>query len=138
MSYADRYSQMIKNEADDFSIFYQIVILPKTIIAYLGLIGLVLYVYSRVFSDFRKDVSFWFAAVIPTLYIVGGVSEYVFAVLLPTPMVRTLVTLTIGYCLLSYAFFPLIVLTARLTLVGAERVWNALRDANRLPRSCAD
>ena len=133
MSYGEWYSQMIKNEADDFSVLYQIAILPKTIVAYYALIAGVLFAYARVFADFRRDPSFWFAAAIPVLYIIAGITEYVFAVLVPTPIIRPLVTLTIGYRLLSFAFFPLVVLVARLTLVGTETLWRALRAADRFP-----
>ena len=133
MSYANWYSQMIKNEADDFSVLYQIAILPKTIAAYYLIIGSVLYAYAKVFADFRRDVSFWFAATVALLYVVAGIAEYVFAVLAPTPIARLLVSLTVGYRLLSFAFFPLIVLVTRLALVGFDALWRSMFESQRMP-----
>jgi hypothetical protein len=130
MSYGNWYSQMIKNEADDFSVLYQIAVLPKTIAAYYLIIGSVLYAYAKVFADFRRDVSFWFAAGVALLYAVAGLVEYAFAVLVPTPIARLLVSLTVGYRLLSFAFFPLIVLVSRLALVGLDALWHPRRGSS--------
>lgn len=131
MTYESWYSQMIKDEADDFSVLYQFLVLPKTIFYFLALIGAVLFVYARVFTQYRRDISFWFAAAIPTLFVISGFMEYLFGVLSPGPLLHPLISLTVGYRLLSFVFFPMIVLCSRLAMVAADRGWSALRKRYR-------
>lgn len=131
MSYGDWYGEMIKDEADDFSVLYQILFLPETVGYYFLLIGSCLIVYSRVFADYHRHISFWFAGAIPALFLVAALAEYVFGVLFTTPIVHPLVTLTVGYRLFSFAFFPLIVMVSRVAMVTAVQAWTALHKHER-------
>jgi len=114
VSYADWYSSMIKDEADDFSFLFQLLYRSKAVAVITALTGIMLLLYARVFADFRRHLSFWCAAAVPVVFFAGALLEYLFAVLVPTPAIHLLVTLTPGYRLLSFAFFPLLVLGARL------------------------
>jgi hypothetical protein len=122
VTYADWYSSMIKDEADDFSFLFQLLYRSKAVAVITALIGITLVLYARVFPDFRRHLSFWCAAAVPVLFFGGALLEYLFAVLVPTPAIHLLVTLTPGYRLLSFAFFPLLVLGARLADAGMAAI----------------
>lgn len=120
ISYAEWYSQLIKDEADDFSILFQLLYRPGRVALIFVAIGGMLGVYARFFPGFRRDPSFWCATAIPVMFLLSGAAEYLFAVIYPTPLIHLLVALTPGYRLLSFAFFPLVVLGARLGLLGLK------------------
>ncbi len=114
LSYGNWYSMLIKNEADDFSILYQLLVYPLHTTRLIGLIFLPLFVYSRLFPGYANHRSFWFAGAIPCLFLAGAAIELFFAVIMPTPLVYLLSALTPGYRLLSFSFFPLIVIISRI------------------------
>ena len=122
VSYADWYSSMIKNEADDFSFLFQLLYRSKAVAVITALTGITLVLYARVFADFRRHLSFWCAAAVPVLFFSGALLEYLLAVRFPTPAIHLLVSLTPGYRLLSFAFFPLLVLGARLAAAGLAAI----------------
>ena len=123
VSYADWYSSVIKDEADDFSFLFQLIYRTKAVAAITALVCGSLVIYSRVFADFRKSVSFWAAAIVVASFYIGVVVEYVFAVLMPTPVIHLLVALTPGYRLLSFAFFPTVALGTELLVAGIDAPW---------------
>jgi hypothetical protein len=114
MSAADWYSRMIKDEADDFSLLYQFVVQPRTTLYYLAVIAVALWLCWRFAPASRSTLSFRLAAAVPLLFVAGAILEYLAAVLVPTPLIRPLVSLSVGYRLLSFTFFPLVVLGAQL------------------------
>jgi len=114
MRYGDWYSRMIKDEADDFSILYQLVVYPMHTTRLLLIIVLPAIVYMKLFPAFSTHRNFWYLVAIPCLFLAAGVLEFIFAVLLPTPLIHPLLALTPGYRTLSFAFFPLIVIGSRI------------------------
>jgi len=115
MSYSDWYSQLIKDEADDFSVIFQLLYRTQSVVLIFGTIGVICALYARLFKDYRVRLSFWAALAIPILYLHAALFEYVFGVLYPTVAIYPLITLTIGYRFLSFAFFPIVVLSSRIT-----------------------
>jgi hypothetical protein len=114
IGYGAWYSSMIKDEADDFSFLYQFVF-QRPILEHLFLgIGLILLLYALIVREWRREPAFWTAAALPVLFALGAGVEYLFAVRQPTAIVHLIVALTPGYRLLSFAFFPLLVLAGRL------------------------
>ena len=122
LGYGEWYSQLIKDEADDFSILAQFVIRPRHLAWMMSVVALTLALYARVFRHARVDPVFWYALTVPVLFLVLGVAEVLLAVVLPTPFVHLLAGLTLGYRLLSFAFYPLLVIVARLTHAGLTRL----------------
>lgn len=108
------YSANIKDEADDFSLLYQLIYRGQLCAFLLGICASIAVVYARTFRHFRSKPAFWLMVLAPSLFIVGALLELFFCVLIPTPLVRLDLPLTPGYRLLSYAFFPALVLVGQL------------------------
>ena len=131
MADGDWYSQAIKDEADDFSVLFQLLYRTRPVVAIFAALFATLLVYALLFRDFRRDLSFYCVLAIPFLFLAAGAYEYVFGVLYPSLLIRPLIGLTVGWRLLSFAFFPLIVLGVRILAVLLDVGWNRL--ARRLP-----
>ncbi|MDB4973030.1 MAG: hypothetical protein JWN48_1371 [Myxococcaceae bacterium] len=114
------YASMIKGEADDFSFLYQLVYRGALCVWIIALIAAVVIACRR--SAGRRDRVLWAAGAPPILFLVGAVVEQLLCVTWPSPIIRVLVSLTPGYRLLSYAFFPLLVLLGRLAAQAAQRL----------------
>jgi hypothetical protein len=131
MSYGDWYSQLIKDEADDFSTLYQLIYYPlHTSRLLFGIIGL-LFIYSYFFDDYKKHRNFWFAAAFPVLFFISAIAEYFFAVVSPGPLTYPIIVLTPGYRILSLAFFPLAVLATRVI----HHILNQLQESTAFARA---
>lgn len=129
MSAGDWYSSMIKDEADDFSLIYQLLVQPETVAYYFATIGAALWLCHRLVPGAHRTLSFRLAALVPVLFVAGAGLEYLAAVVFPTPLLQPLVSLTVGYRLLSFAFFPIVVVAALILTVSVERLgpWTTSR-----------
>jgi hypothetical protein len=124
MSTGAWYSSMIKDEADDFSFLYQIIYVPRGLALLFVILGGVLWAFAATFRDSGNKPVYWAAAVPPALFLLGAGVEYAFAVLLPTQAIRPLIALTPGYRLLSFAFFPSVVLAAGVAVHWVGFAWS--------------
>ena len=121
MPYGDWYSQLIKDEADDFSMLYQLARRGPTVGVILATLGVALGSYAWLTPGFRRHMCFWCTASVPALFFVAALAEYLFAVLHPTPLVHLITAMTLGYRLLSYAFPPLVAVYARVLSASSNR-----------------
>jgi hypothetical protein len=137
MPYGAWYSQLIKDEADDFSLLFQLASRAPTVAVILATLGAALAAYAWLVPGFRRHVSFWCTAGVPVLFFLAALAEYLFAVLHPTPLVHVIAAMTLGYRLLSYAFPPLIVVLARVLAAAAQRAWT-WTSGRRLARGRAE
>jgi hypothetical protein len=123
MPYGDWYSQIIKDEADDFSILFQLANRGPTVAVILVTLGAALGSYAWLTPGFRRHMCFWCTASVPGLFFLAALAEYLFAVLYPTPLVHVISAMTLGYRLLSYAFPPFVVLFARVLAACSNRAY---------------
>ena len=126
MADSDWYSQAIKDEADDFSVIFQLLYRSKPVATIMAVLATTLLVYALLFKDYRRELGFFCLLAIPILFLAAGAYEYLFGVLYPSPLIRPLIGLTPGYRLLSFAFFPLIVLGVRILAVLLDSAWTRL------------
>ena len=119
VSYESWYSKMIKDEADDFSFLFQIAVYPLHTLRLVLAILIPLVVYMRVFPAYRSQLVFWHGLAIPFLFVSAAVLEFTFAALVPTALIYPLTALTPGYRLLSFAFFPLLVVGSQIVYAFA-------------------
>lgn len=122
VAYGDWYSAMIKDEADDFSFLFQLTYrepLCQQIIVFTLVLCLVHVLAVR---GGARHVVLWAAALPPLAFLLGALVELFFAVRQPTPLTHLLIALTPGYRLLSYAFFPALVLTGGLSAIVGQRL----------------
>jgi len=133
LNFGDWYSQLIKDEADDFSVLYQFAHRRAVLAAIFVTLGGTLGLYAWLVPGFRRHLSFWAALAIPVLYLLLALTEYVFCVVYPTFPVYPISALTLGYRFLSYAFLPFVVLGAGVAAVILARVWDWLAQSKTIP-----
>jgi len=126
LSYGDWYSQLIKDEADDFSVLYQFARRTGVVAMIFAILGSALGLYAWLIPGFWRHFSFWATLAVPGIFLLAALIEYVFAVLYPTFLVYPISALTIGYRLLSYAFAPVIVVCVRVAAVVIHRAFEKL------------
>jgi hypothetical protein len=133
VAYGDWYSAMIKDEADDFSFLYQLLYRAPLCVAVIVTTLALGLMYARTVRGGRAHVMLWASALPPLAFVLGAIAELLFVVQRPTPLTALFVALTPGYRLLSYAFFPLLVLTGHLfaLAVGLVARWRGIAFSSR-------
>jgi hypothetical protein len=118
------YDNMIKREADDFSFLYHVANSHIDLKAHAKVVGALTTAYLLLVRRGWRDINLWALVAITGMFALGAVAEELLAVRHPSPLIALLIPLTPSYRLLSYAFFPFMVLAVRL---AADILWRLLR-----------
>ena len=109
----DWYSNMIKDEADDFSLIYQVIYNYKTTIPFLSIVLFTVLLYSRLKNKSDTLKKLLLLMVVPIilffiLLVIELISVYSANMLFITPII----SLQPGHKLLSFCFFPMLFMWA--------------------------
>jgi hypothetical protein len=106
---AEWYLNMINDEADDFSILYQIAYKIESIISYLLLLVATYIGYSRIKNKHEMIPTLWLLTVTPLfLFIFLLILEYSSVYYNNMTLIQPVISLQPGHKLLSYSFIPMI------------------------------
>ena len=106
---AEWYLNMINDEADDFSILYQIAYKIESIISYLMLLIATYIGYSRIKNKHEMISTLWLLTVTPLLlFIFLLILEYLSVYYNNMTLIQPIISLQPGHKLLSYSFIPMI------------------------------
>jgi hypothetical protein len=109
ISNAEWYLNMINDEADDFSILYQIAYKIESIISYLILLIATYIGYSRIQNKHEMISTLWLLTLAPLLiFIFLFTLEYFSVYYNNMTLIRPIISLQPGHKLLSYSYIPMI------------------------------